>query len=412
MDKPKIEGAPGLVWRPRKNAWVATWQARSDLIKLGFMPKTAQLMEFTKTPTETEAKHIKAKCERLQSEMLMFSRAGEFVVPEGVRTVRELINKYQTDTASRHGKKRYWTRRNHESVLKKIVTTHGDEQIADIRFKTLVNWHDEWSEQGQKLTTGHSCMSLLRSSFAFGMSILEDRECERVLPLFRELRLETGGEAREEAITAEQVIAHRAKCRETGYFSMALAQAFQFDCMFRQKDVIGEWIPLDEREVSDVIHRRRKLKWVRGLRWEMISDDFILTKVTSKKGKKISIDLKLCPMVMEDLRILIAFLGGKPAKGPVVVLESTAQPYSAEFFRQTWRKVARICKIPDNVQNRDSRAGAISEATEAGAELEHVKHAATHSNINMTERYSRLKDKKIRNVQLIRLEKRNGTKTE
>jgi hypothetical protein len=193
---------------------------------------------------------------------------------------------------------------------------------------------------------------------------------------------------------------------------MALAQAFQWDCMFRQKDVIGEWIPLEEREVSDVIHRRRKLKWVRGLRWEMISDDFILTKVTSKKGKKIAIDLKLAPFVVEDLKILIDFLGGKPAKGPVIVLESTVQPYSAEFFRQTWRKVARICKIPDNVQNRDSRAGAISEATEAGAELEHVKHAATHSNINMTERYSRLRDKKIRNVQLIRLEKRNGTKTE
>jgi hypothetical protein len=49
--------------------------------------------------------------------------------------------------ASRHVKKRYWTRRNHESVLK-IVTTHGDEQISDIRFKTLVLWHDEWSEGG------------------------------------------------------------------------------------------------------------------------------------------------------------------------------------------------------------------------------------------------------------------------
>lgn len=412
MDKPKIEGAPGLVWRPRKNAWVATWQARTDLAKLGFMPSLVQLMTFTAAPTEVEAKHIKAKCEQLQAEMLMFSRAGDFDIPDGVRTVRELIKKYQTDPASRHTKKRYWTRRNHDSVLKKIVTTHGDEQISDIRFKTLVLWHDEWSEQGTKPTTGHSCLSLLRSSFSFGMSILEDRDCERVLPLFRELRLETGGEAREEAITAEQVIAHRAKCREIGYFSMALAEAFQFDCMFRQKDVIGEWIPLEEREVSDVIHRRRKLKWVRGLRWEMINDDFILTKVTSKKGKKINIDLKLCPMVMEDLKILIDFLGGKPSIGPVIVLESTAQPWGAEFFRQTWRKIARICKIPDNVQNRDNRAGAISEATDLGADIEWVSKAATHSQISMTEKYARLKDKKVRKVQIIRLEGRNGTKTE
>jgi hypothetical protein len=167
MEKPKIEGALGLVWRPRKNAWVATWQARSDLIKLGFSPQSVQLMSFTEPPTEKEARHIKAQCERLQSEMLMFSRAGEFEIPDGVRTVRDLINKYQTDTASRHVKKRYWTRRNHESVLKKIVTTHGDEQIADIRFKTLVIWHDEWSEGGTKLTSAHSCMSLLAQLVCF-----------------------------------------------------------------------------------------------------------------------------------------------------------------------------------------------------------------------------------------------------
>jgi hypothetical protein len=412
MDKPKIEGAPGLVWRPRKEGWVATWQARSDLIKLGFMPKTVQLMDFDRAPTDTEAKHIRTKCERLQAEMLMFSRAGDYEVPDGVRTLKELINKYQTDAASRHGKKRYWTRRNHENIYKKIIETHGSEQIADIRFKTLVVWHDEWSDGGRKIAGAHTHMSLLRSVFAFGMSILEDRECERILPLFRELKLPTGGEAREEAITAEQVIAHRAKCREIGYFSMALAQSFQWDCMFRQKDVIGEWIPLEEREVSDVLHRFRPLKWVRGLRWEMISDDFILTKVTSKKGKKIVVDLKLAPFVMEDLKILIDFLGGKPSKGPVIVLESSAQPWSPVMFRQTWRKIANIVGIPKNVQNRDSRAGAISEATEAGAELEHVKHAATHSNINMTERYSRLKDQKIRKVQLIRLDLRNGTKTE
>lgn len=412
MEKPKIEGAPGLVWRPRKDRWVATWQARSDLVKLGYMPQTVQLWTGSEPPTEKEAKHIKAQCERQQAEMLMFSRAGEFTVPDGVRTLRELLEKYETDPASRHGKKRFHTRKNHEGVLKHIKATHGDAQLTDIRFKTLQLWYDEWSDDGQKKASGHMHIAMLRSAFAFGMSVLEDEECERLCGVTRQLRLPTGDGAREEVITAEQATIHRAKCREVGYFSMALAQAFQFDLMFRQKDIIGEWVPLSEKEVSDVIHREKPMKWVRGLRWEDISDDFILTKVTSKKGKKVSFDLRLAPMVMEDLQILIDFLGGKPSKGPVIVLESTAQPWFAVMFRQIWRKVARICKIPDNVQNRDSRAGAISEATEAGAELEHVKHAATHSNISMTERYARLRDKKIRNVQLIRLEKRNGTKTE
>jgi hypothetical protein len=53
-----------------------------------------------------------------------------------------------------------------------------------------------------------------------------------------------------------------------------------------------------------------------------------------------------------------------------------------------WRKVATAAGVPKTVYNMDSRAGAISEATDAGAELEHVRHAATHSDISMTQRYS------------------------
>lgn len=55
----------------------------------------------------------------------------------------------------------------------------------------------------------------------------------------------------------------------------------------------------------------------------------------------------------------------------------------------------------------DSRAGAISEATDAGADLEHVRHAATHSDIAMTQKYSRGSEDKIAGVQKLRAEHRN-----
>jgi site-specific recombinase XerD len=55
----------------------------------------------------------------------------------------------------------------------------------------------------------------------------------------------------------------------------------------------------------------------------------------------------------------------------------------------------------------DSRAGAISEATDAGADLEHVRHAATHSDIAMTQRYSRGSEDKIAGVQRLRAEHRS-----
>ena len=51
-------------------------------------------------------------------------------------------------------------------------------------------------------------------------------------------------------------------------------------------------------------------------------------------------------------------------------------------------------------------AGAISEATDAGAELEHVRHAATHSDISMTLRYSRGGNEKTAGVMRLRAEHR------
>ena len=54
----------------------------------------------------------------------------------------------------------------------------------------------------------------------------------------------------------------------------------------------------------------------------------------------------------------------------------------------------------------DSRAGAISEATDAGADLEHIRQAATHSDIAMTQRYSRGDADKTKSVLLKRVEHR------
>ena len=64
------------------------------------------------------------------------------------------------------------------------------------------------------------------------------------------------------------------KAHEESMSSVALAQAFQFDCQLRQKDVIGEWVPIDEAGVSDVIDGDEK--WLRGIRWEEIDLSMVL----------------------------------------------------------------------------------------------------------------------------------------
>jgi hypothetical protein len=91
--------------------------------------------------------------------------------------------------------------------------------------------------------------------------------------------------------------------------SITLAQAFQFEVMLRQKDVIGEWAPGSEPGVSAVTHA--------GQKW------------------------------LDE------------------------------------------CGIPEGRHNMDSRTGAISEAIDAGTDLKHVRRAATHGEILMTQKYSR-----------------------
>ena len=100
-----------------------------------------------------------------------------------------------------------------------------------------------------------------------------------------------------------------------------------------------------------------------------------------------------------------------PASGPIIINEKTATPYTQSLFRKNWRKIADQCGVPKSVKNMDSRAGAITEATEAGADLHHVQHAATHSDIAMTQRYSRGQAEKIASVQHIRVAHRNKSGT-
>jgi integrase len=360
-------------------------------------------------PTEAEAKYIAQRCRQLQADMLLFSRNGNaFTVGKVTETIKDLVNSYQTDASSRHHKKRYKTKLNHTTLLKRIVDKCGDDRLAEVRARSITLWHDDWSDGGNKLPMGHAFMSLLRTIFGFGATMLENAECERLCAVMHHMKFEGGIQPQEEALTAEQVDAIRAKAHEFGYHSVALAQGLQFDLMFRQKDIIGEWVPVSEPGVTDYV--RREWKWLRGLRWSEIDANWILRHTTSKKNKKIEIDLKLAPMAMEELERYIAFLGERPTQGPIVIHEGTAWPWVASEFRRKWRMIATAAGVPLEVKNMHSRAGAISEATEAGAQLEHVKHAATHSNINMTERYARLRNKKVKNVQMIRMEARKQTK--
>lgn len=406
---PTIDNAPGLKWRKTKIGWEARWRARADLVRKGFAPKIVRLWASRPGHTELDdfdIAYIKDRCEALQSEMLVWAH-GELPKPDGntfTGTIRSLINCYRTDPDSKYckpenkGGVRYNTRLYYDTLCDMVTRDIGDRQIGEISARDLLRWHECYHD---RVAMGHSLVGMLRTLATFGATLLGRRECRDLKELLGDMRFKMP-KPRTERLTADMVVAIRREAHKAGRPSIALAQALQFEMTLRQKDIIGEWLPISEPGLSAVVNGNSK--WLRGLDWKEVDANFICTHITSKRQKPITIDLHNAPMVIEELGRLER--SRYPASGPLITDERTNLPFTAPDFRRTWRRIADSANVPKTVRNMDTRAGAISEATDAGAPLEKVRKTATHSNIEQTTKYSRGDAEAIADVMQMRSEHR------
>lgn len=315
-------------------------------------------------------------------------------VPAKGLTLGALIEQYKTDRISGYQKLRYHTRVNHDSLMDRMVNDYGDRPIADIRLRTIEEMYLHWSADGTKIPMGHMFLSKLRTICSYGAGMLEDMECNRICIALSKRKYAMAEKAKETFLTAAQADAICEKAREYGFYSIAVGQSLQFECVLRQRDVYGEWVPLSEPGESDIRHRG--WKWIRGIRWPEIDSDLVLRHVTSKRQKKLIVPLTKAPMVMRELDLMPSFM--KAGNGAVIICEATALPWKASELRRKWRMIADACGIPKEIKNMDSRSGGLSEGSDAGIPLEHLRHAATHSDISTTIRYSRNSAQKVAEV--------------
>jgi hypothetical protein len=273
-------------------------------------------------------------------------------------TLKRLIELFCDEPDSSFHNLRYQVRIKHQRLLARISREHGNYQLRNIRARNLLAWHKAWMSGG-KIAMAHALISRLRVLFRFGATLLEDRECIRLLNTLRETRFPTSL-PRNLRMTVEQVKAVRVQAHRKYRDTMAMAQALQFELMLRQKEVIGEWLPVSEPGASYVVNDKQG-KWLMGLRWEEIDENLILRhNHSSEKGEDIKFDLKLAPMVLEEFALHvqtpIARLtrAALPASGPMIICETTGYPYSTAEFRRKWRIVAKLAGVPDNINNMDS----------------------------------------------------------
>jgi len=203
----------------------------------------------------------------------------------------------------------------------------------------------------------------------------------------------------------EHVNAIRAIAHAMGLGSIALATTIQFELDLRQKDVIGEWEPAPQIE-GGIAYRGRR--WVNGILWTDIDANQILRKTHTKTKIPLEYDLKEYPAILEE------FAKSPPERrvGPLVVYERTGRPYKADVFGRTWRAIANAAGVPPEVQNRDARAGGISEGRDAGVPIADNMKLSGHLNQQTHERiYNRSSLPQTRRVARLRHAWRDENKT-
>lgn len=413
-----IDNAPGIRWRRRTDGWVAYWIARADIVRRGYRPPTQRLWAGVE-PSPDEAATIAAECRLLQEEMLAFGRGGADIgIVSFDGSLRGLAECYQRDPDSPFHALRFKSKRTYLAHLDPMVATLGDRTLSALTARDFRRWFAKWAEpkneQGaRRLATAHARITMIRILISFGVSLLEDEQCKRLSTVLAEMQFEkpTG---RTDQLVAEQAAAIIAQAHAAGVHSVALAQAFMFELALRQKDVIGEWLPVDEPGLSEIT--AHGLKWLVGITWREISPELMLTHRLSKSlrgrhavndrlaGKVKRFDLTLSPMIMAELgRIPL-----EQRTGPLIVDERDGLPWNDDKFRDRWRVIATAAGVPKHVQNRDSRAGAATEAEEATGDRFLVQKALGHSNIETTSGYIRDADRATAKVSIMRAEKRKN----
>lgn len=312
------------------------------------------------------------------------------------RTLAALASIYKADPYSRYASVRFCTRQNTDSQIRRLLKDHGDTLIANITPYHVLAWHRAWLGPDNHVAMAHALIGCLRTIVGYGNTMLQWPECRALKETLSGQRFAMS-KPRTVSITAPQVIAVRAKAHEMGLHSIALAQAIQFSCTFRQRDVIGEWVPASENVTGLVFDGDRK--WLRGVHWGEIDANLVLTHTTSKRQKPVTIDLKLAPMFMSEIKLMdLSAVNG----GPLVICEQTKLPYTAVQFRRLWRSVADAAGVPKIVKNMDTRSGAITEAFQLGANAAGVRKMATHSQQSQTDAYSRGDTQAIADVMALR----------
>ncbi len=317
-----------------------------------------------------------------------------------------LIGRYKTDAGSQLHRVDPGTKAGYLRFVNVVENAIGDVSIAQTDYSMLMSWVAQMEENGR--SESYISRWFLHFGFVVSHGIkLEVPRCSILKAIRSEMRLGSSSQHRLEFISRDQFTTLVAKSDELalaqpGWAIMSLAMMIRFEFGLRGTDVYGEWQTGAGREG---VTNNGKI-WVKGLEWQHFNRDMTsLSKVPSKTLKKKNTALTFDLTQTPEIRQRLIDLRGNQITGPVLVNPETGYPPGTYWFSRRFARLRDACDLPSELQIRDLRAGAATEADLLGADDKGIQRMLGHSSAAMTNRYTRSQDKAINRVVELRQKK-------
>lgn len=348
------------------------WRASKPAVKAGYPVKSVNLSIHA-----GDDRLLRDRCEKLQREMLEWLSKGDQRPVQFDGTFASLLDLYETDPKSSFFNLKYGSRHPYEVYIRMMRAEIGRCRLDQTDGRDVDTWFEFWAGNGddgaRHIAKARTAISVLKAAIRFGIKCRKPG-CAEFKAVLSACKFE-GLRPREAVITAEQVIAARDAARAAGHPRAALCYAIQFEGTVRQWDIRGQWVPLADPRPSAIIDHG--LKWI-GATWANVDTNLVLrikpTKTDKTTAQEVVIDLRVCPMVMEEIERVPPEI----RHGPLIVHPMTGFPYSDTKFNAVWRAAAKAAGIPRDVWNRDLRASGSTEARDAAARTDDLQKLMGH----------------------------------
>lgn len=359
------------------------WKAPAKYVRAGYALKRFRL--------EGDDLEKAATCRLLTREMLVWYDGAPKV---NAGTWQWLIGRYKGDEFSPYNEVKANTRETYTAEIAKLEATIGQEFLSDwgdVRIKT---WHRDMLAAGRSVDYAKRQVRHVRICLNYGVRI-EDPDCARLALIMSKQKFPSP-KPRKVVMTRTHAEAIVAAADAAGHSGFGTAVLLLFETSLRPVDVRGLWLDAGRSEGGIVDGGKR---WCDGLTWEMIDADVTtLRKETSKTGVDVEFDLRDMPTLRARLRAI-------PRRAGPVFVTFDGKPYKERYFLDLFERFKADAGVPKHVQLRDARAGAITEAKEAGANPADIRDLAGHADIATTNRYMRSRAEGTARVIRMRQEK-------